>query len=274
MYQYAKASRQSAYRSGWPLTNDEIARYAPSVMAVEPHESCSPHYALIPTIDVLNALRQEGFDAFEVRQTIVRDESRRNSTKHMVRLRHPDTFDADGDVPEIVLLNSHDGSCAYQIISGFFRFVCSNGLIAGDICNDIRVRHSGNVINDVIEGATLILGDLKAIEYQVDEYKAIQLERPEQLVLADAASQVRWGDDPAPIESAQLLSVRRSEDRQLSLWTTYNTIQENVLQGGLSGKTRNGRHMYTRGVSGVTENVRLNRALWTLTDRMAKIKAA
>jgi Domain of unknown function (DUF932) len=273
MYRYAKAAPKTAYRSGCPLTNDEIAQYAPSVMAVEPHESCSPHYALIPTIDVLNALREEGFDAFEVRQTIVRDESRRNSTKHMVRLRHPDTFDADGDVPEIVLLNSHDGSCSYQIISGFFRFVCSNGLIAGDVCKDIRVRHSGDVINDVIEGATLILEDLKAIENEVDEYKAIQLKQPEQIAFADAASQVRWGD-VAPVESAQLLSPRRKEDCQLSLWTTYNTIQENVLQGGLSGKTRNGRHMYTGAVSGVTENVRLNRALWTLTAQMAKIKAA
>src|SRR5699024_11228611 len=33
------------------------------------------------------------------------------------------------EVPEIILLNSHDGSSSYQMIPGIFRFVCTNGLV-------------------------------------------------------------------------------------------------------------------------------------------------
>ena len=42
----------------------------------------------IPTATVLTELRKEGFQPFMVTQTRVRDEGRREHTKHMIRLRH------------------------------------------------------------------------------------------------------------------------------------------------------------------------------------------
>lgn len=38
--------------------------------------------------------------------------------------------------------NSHDGTSSYQMIAGMFRFVCCNGMVAGEIHNDVRVRHT------------------------------------------------------------------------------------------------------------------------------------
>ncbi|EBA7968526.1 DUF945 domain-containing protein, partial [Salmonella enterica] len=35
------------------------------------------------------------------------------------------------EVPEIILLNSHDGSSSYQMVPGLFRFICTNGLVCG-----------------------------------------------------------------------------------------------------------------------------------------------
>lgn len=43
-------------RSDSPLSNDEIARVAPSIFAEEAHESRSDRYRYIPTVDVLEAL--------------------------------------------------------------------------------------------------------------------------------------------------------------------------------------------------------------------------
>jgi len=58
------------------------------------------------------------------------------------------------------------------------------------------------------------------------------------------------------------------------VWTTFNRIQENVVRGGLHGRSANGRRMSTREVTAIDGNVKLNRALWTLAERMAEIKAA
>ena len=39
MYRYASSSKQFTFRSDSPLSNDQIARHAPSVLATEAHES-------------------------------------------------------------------------------------------------------------------------------------------------------------------------------------------------------------------------------------------
>jgi hypothetical protein len=190
-----------------------------------------------------------------------------------MRLRHADQIGQRGEVPEIVLVNSHDGTSSYQIMAGFFRIVCSNGLIAGSLTDDVRVRHSGNVVDNVIEGSYSVLSNLDALESRIDQYRSIQLDRPEQIALATAAVQVRWGDD-APVVPGNLLRINRWEDDRSDLWTVFNRLQENVIRGGVRGRAQTGRRMSTRAVTGVSESVRVNRALWTLADEMAKLKEA
>lgn len=270
MIRYATSSQQSTFRSQSALSNEQIAYYAPSVMASEAHESRGERYSFIPTIQVIDGLRAEGFQPYEIRQTKVRDAGKREHTKHMVRMRHASSIVAD-EVPEIILLNSHDGSSSYQIMSGVFRFVCSNGLIAGDMFNNIKVRHSGNVVGDVIEGATRVLEDAKQIGSRIDEYKAITLNYDEQTAFARAALQLRWGDDQ-PVVPGSILRPSRWQDREDNLWTVYNRVQENMMKGGVRGRSATGRRTTTRAVGGVTENVKLNKALWTLADTMAALK--
>jgi hypothetical protein len=114
-----------------PLSDDQICRVAPSIFADSKHESRSERYTYIPTIDVLNGLRNEGFQPFMVCQTRVRNPGKLDFTKHMLRLRHADQIGGE-EANEIVLLNSHDGSSSYQMVAGLLRFVCKNGLVAGE----------------------------------------------------------------------------------------------------------------------------------------------
>jgi hypothetical protein len=271
MIRYASSSKQSEFRSAYPLSNSQIAYHAPSVMAEAAHESRGERYSFIPTIQVIDALRGEGFEPYEIRQTRVRDAGKREHTKHMVRMRHASQISTKDEVPEVILLNSHDGSSSYQIMSGVFRFVCSNGLIAGDMFNNIRVRHSGRIVDDVIEGATRVLEDAKQIGSRIADYKAITLDHDEQVAFAKAAGQARWGDD-VPVTPYRMLTANRWQDNKADLWTTFNRVQENMLKGGISGRSATGRRMTTRAVGGVTENVKLNKALWTLADTMAALK--
>lgn len=271
MYRYSQAANHCAFRSNMPLSNDQIAAYAPSVLSETAHESRGERYTFIPTVRVIDGLRQQGFQPFEVRQTRVRNITKREYTKHMVRMRHSSSIDAKGEVPEIILLNSHDGSSSYQLLAGVFRFVCSNGLIAGDVVEDVRVRHSGNVVDDVIEGSFRVLEDSQQVISRISHYKSVSLSATEQRAFADSAVRLRWGD-ASPIKYDSLLIPRRWDDKQDDLWTVFNRVQENLVKGGLNGRTAKGRRMHTRAVAGVNENVKLNRALWTLADNMAAIK--
>jgi hypothetical protein len=274
MYKYSTSSNQSTFRSNHPISNDIIAQYAPSILATEAHHTRGERYTFIPTINVIDGLRANGFAPYEVRQTRVRNADRREHTKHMVRLRHPDAIGNQSEVPELILLNSHDGTSSYQLLAGFFRFVCSNGLIAGDVTNDVRIRHTGNVVDDVIEGSYQVIENVTNLAERIDLYKSIQLTTDEQQLLANAAADVRWGDNNSLIRNSELLLPRRWEDNKSDLWTAFNRIQENMVKGGMMGRSKTGRRTRTREVGGVSENVKLNRALWTLADEFAKLKTA
>jgi len=80
------AFHSPSLRSDYPLSDDQIRRVAPSIFADAPHESRSERYSYIPTAAVLTELRKEGFQPFMVTQTRVRDEGKREHTKHMLRL--------------------------------------------------------------------------------------------------------------------------------------------------------------------------------------------
>ncbi len=269
------ASRSPALRSEYPLTDDQIHRVAPSIFADAPHESRSQRYAYIPTAAVLAELRKEGFQPFMVTQTRVRDEGKREHTKHMLRLRHASQING-AEANEIVLLNSHDGTSSYQMLAGMFRFVCSNGLVCGDTVADVRVPHKGDVAGSVIEGAFEVLSGFERVKESRDAMRAITLDEGEAEVFARSALALKYDptdNKPAPITESQILMPRRFDDRRPDLWSVFNRTQENLTKGGLHGRSANGRRQQTRPVQGIDTDVRLNRALWMLADGLRQLKA-
>lgn len=260
-----------------PLDNDQLRRMAPSVFAEHKHQSRADSYKFIPTINIVDALRNEGFLPVYASESRVRDESKKGFAKHLLRFRQHDGFSAVGEVkPEIVLLNSHDGTSSYQLSAGLYRLVCSNGLIVADSQLDcVRVRHSGNVVDNVIEGTYKIVTETPKVLEQMEVMRGLNLTRAEQGVFAEAAKSLRWDADEATVENSDLLRVSREADRSLDLWTSFNVLQEKLLKGGVQVKNNEtGRYQRAREVKGVSENVRLNKAIWTLAEEMRKLKAA
>lgn len=268
------ASRSPSLRSDSPLSDDQIRRVAPSIFAEAPHESRSERYSYIPTAAVLTELRKEGFQPFAVTQTRVRDEGKREHTKHMIRLRHASQING-AEANEIILLNSHDGTSSYQMLAGMFRFVCCNGLVCGDTVADVRVPHKGDVAGSVIEGAFEVLRGFERVKESRDLMRGVTLDEGEAEVFARAALALKYDDPnkPAPVTESQVLMPRRFDDRRPDLWTTFNRVQENMTKGGLAGRSASGRRQQTRPVQGIDSDVRLNRALWLLADGLRQLKA-
>jgi hypothetical protein len=116
-------------------------QYVPSVFSENKHESRSDRYTWIPTITILDNLQREGFEPFLPARPAYVTRGRREHTKHMLRLRRTGQLTGH-QVPEIILLNSHDGSSSYQMLPGLFRGVCTNGLVCGQSFGEVRV-HKG-----------------------------------------------------------------------------------------------------------------------------------
>lgn len=282
-FRFARSS--SAQASAAPLTDEQIQKVAPSVFADEAHQSRSARYAYIATAELLRGLRREGFEVFSARQAVTRDETRQGHAKHLLRLRHASQIGQAArvgeSVPEILLLNSHDGSSSYQMMGGVFRFICANGMVVPDgTCESIKVPHTGRIQDRVIAGAFEVLDGLTRVIDNRDSMRALTLNDGEQRAFAHAAALLRF--DPAegealPVTPEQVNRPRRMDDKAPDLWTTFNRVQENVVRGGMRGQTMdaNGRRQVraVRAVTGIAEDIKLNRALWTLAEEMRKLKA-
>ena len=265
---FAVPSRANAFQRA--LSTDDIRVLAPAVFAPSAHERMSPKYTFIPTERVLNGLLQAGFVPVDARQT----HTRRNHpmyARHIVRLRRRfETVDLRDAIPEVVFLNSHDGTSAYQIRLGLYRVVCTNGLIVSRGAFPAWcVSHRGDIVDEVVAGALELSERFEQLALRVERMEGRHLAKDEQLRLAEQALALRYADPlQAGMTPAQLLCCRRVGDARDDLWTIFNRVQENVLQGGLIRRSPTGRLVRSRRITSIREDVRLNGALWDLAEGM------
>ena len=277
----------------------------PSVFATEAHESRSAQYGVVSTADMLRALWAEGWAPVSALEASPRDGDKLGFQKHMVRCRRRDdlglnannsfrgdgTFKADhsGAIPELIIVNSFDGSTSVQALGGVFEFVCANGMVVGSRLSEIRVPHRKNIVQGVIEASTEIGRTFKAVMDARAVMRGIELTAPERADFANAAHALRFpvtvdevtGERKggSPIAASQLLQPRRRDDARNDLWTVFQVVQEHCIRGGDSAMGprdqrtgRRGRRVTTREVGGIDQNVRLNRALWSLAEEAATLK--
>lgn len=260
-----------------PLAMDEVRRLAPSVFAERPHEAVSAGYRFIPTVAMLETLTKEGWQVVQAGEHRVRNASKAGYQKHMLRLRNPMLPKiADSEV-DLVVMNSHDRTSAFQFYAGLYRFVCANGMVCGeDLFPRMSVKHIGYQTDNVLEASYRVIDSVPRLADSVEAMRSIQLDADERQAFASAALVAKYGapeeGKTLPIRPELLLRPRRQDDTAKDVWTTLNTVQENLIRGGQRDFSRSPRR--TRGVSSISENTKLNQALWTLAEAMKKHKSA
>jgi hypothetical protein len=281
---YAQTAR---FDTGRALTEDELFKLAPSVFATTAHESRSDRFAPIPTIEIVRGLAKEGFGVVGAKQSLTRVEGKAPYTKHLLRIRKMDSdasYAVGDTVAEMLLKNANDGTSVYDLFAGLFRIACLNSMVAnvGSI-DSVKVRHTGkDVVGKVIEGTFSVVENAKLALAAPAQWAQVKLDRDESLAMAEAARMIRFGDAEGnvdtPITAHQLLTARRTEDAARdNLWTNFNVLQENLVRGGLRAvrvDATNGRRrrVSMRAVNGIDQDIKLNRALWTLATRMGELK--
>jgi hypothetical protein len=262
------------------MTIEQIQRVAPSVFATEPYHGMSERYRFFSTAHVVEGLMAQGFAVVRAQQSRSRIEGKEAYTRHLLRFRHASQADAavQSVIPEVVLTNSHDGTSAYKLSLGLFRVLCLNGLVVQSAgIEDIKVRHSGreSLVGEVIEASYRVIDQAPKALAQVEQWQHLQLSPPEQEVLAEAALELR--ESTLEVQPRALLMPRRWEDgdpnRDRDIWRTMNTVQENLMRGGVQGRNEQGQRRRLRGITSVDTDTKLNRALWVLTEKMAALKA-
>lgn len=267
------------------LDNAQLMALAPSIFADHAQVNVSERYEFMPTIQVIEALRAEGWMPVFAHQQRVNKVERQGFQQHMMRFRRAEDLTTQalqvGDTfTELVMRNAHDRTKPYSLNAGVFRLACSNGMIVSDGSFDqISVKHIGNTLSDVIEASYRVLEAVPQISAGVNEMKQIILSSADQKAFAESALIVKYDSiEAAPISAEKLLAPRRYEDTKKDLWSTLNVVQENIVRGGLKDRTKvnaEGKAFKrTSALRSIDENVKVNKALWHLADALKQMKAA
>ena len=267
----------NGYAATQALSNNEILLRAPSVFAEEKHDSRSDRYSYLPSSEILVALRSEGFEPYFAQQSKSRIEGKSEFTKHMIRFRHLSQLGrkavVNDTVNEIVMVNSHDGTSKLEISAGLYRYVCCNGLLVSDTqIQAVQFAHTNTSLDDVIEGSYKVLNELDSVESAIESMKSTRLELMESRALAAQALSLKFdmSEDFRP-STVDMLQRRRQEDVDPTLWNTFNTLQENLIRGGVPktvNPPENGRAGTTRETKNITDTVKLNKGLWDIAAAM------
>ena len=255
------------------LTIDDIRVKAPSVFAERPYHEMSERYEFIKTSDAVQQLMVNGFIPVMATECKVRKLSKVGFSKHIIKFRHSSLLANTGDVPELVLSNSHDGTSAYLLQAGIFRIVCSNGLIvASESFQKVTIKHIGNKVDKVIEGSFKVIENLPVVMQQIEQWKGLQVSEERQLEYANEA--IKLAASTLEFNPFDFLAERREEDQENNLYTVFNRVQENLLAGGMIGKGKNGKGRKSRAITSFVADNKLNQDLWQLTENTAKLLVA
>lgn len=256
------------------LTMDRLRQLAPA--AFSEHHHMSRRYGQVPTIEVVRQLAKEGYLPVSASQerSRLRDKSQ---VIHRITLRHEDVINAGAnlrkvgdEVPQISIVNSHNGRTKLKLFAGLFRLVCANGLIVGDTRWAHSIAHDSDAVESALHYARQFGVQLGQLQSVIERWSQIELSREQVNMFARAAAALRFGEIPAKAyEPAALLEARREEDAGRSLWKVFNVVQENAVRGGISGRNSQNRTVKSRALNAINADIAFNSQLWQLANTYA-----
>jgi hypothetical protein len=260
------------------LSVDGIMQRAPSVFAEDKSERLTSRYHSLNTSDLLPVLADYGYHPVQAAQKRARKGEQRHAA-HMVAFAKGANGDG-GLRSEIIAYNSHDGTSGVKLFAGAYRFICSNGIIAGEGFK-ANVRHTHRAMAGFEEMLQGIITSLPKMMDTIATLRQQRMDYDEAKELATKAVQLRWDflegayvpDDMSKGTYAtdktvrDALSCQRREDDAFDAWTVLNRIQENVVRGNVMVRSitdRSQGERKARPIASIQEHIRVNQQLFDM----------
>lgn len=273
------------------LTMAQLHEQCPAAFSEHAAPDTSDRYGFVSTANAIEILLDHGFEPVRA----IQKPSRKNESvlynDHMISFNAPRLYDGAGERGELILYNSHNARSSLKLFAGAFRFVCSNGIVAGDGFQ-AKLRHSKLTANNFDTLVKEQAQTLPRLLDRIENLKAQKWEREQVLNFAYNAAALRWELDPneshmgreyigdlkgAFATQATLRDIntpRRYDDQGADAWRVFNRAQESLIRGGVrirsyTDKNPHGKTRSAKGIAALSESVRVNRKLWDLANAMA-----
>lgn len=262
---------------------ERIKELAPSAFREEKQgaaNGASNRYQFMTTSEIIEGLAQMGWEVYSAQQPKTKKDP--ETSKHLIRFRHPHfgSVGVNGNIPEILLINSHDRTTSLKFHVGIFRLVCSNGLVVADkTFSKLQIRHMYADFNDVKKAINTIVKHLPKVFKTIHKFEKKKLDEKQQLEFAMNAVTARYPEYINPktnkidkqlikknFSLEDLLKANRPEDKDNSVWCIYNRLQEKLIKGGFTHKGKTGKEKSARELTHIRTNTITNLKLWELAE--------
>jgi len=230
----------------------------------------SEHYSFVPTMNVINDLRELGYEVTDAKQVKARKKSTNGYQKHLVTLEHP-KYKVEGskEYPQILLTNSHDGGNAFTLSAGIFRLVCSNGLvIKTEDYGSAKLVHKGYSFEAVQELVKQFEETVDEVLTRITAMKKVQLTKEQQIEFAKQAALLRFKSKSYNEDNIEkvvniddLLNVDRKEDAGNGLYEVFNRVQESLINGKYTYLGTKDKPRKARPIKNFKQNIEVNSKL-------------
>jgi hypothetical protein len=230
----------------------------------------SEHYSFVPTMNVINDLRELGYEVVDATQVKARKKSTNGYQKHLITLEHP-KYKVEGskEYPQILLTNSHDGGNAFTLSAGIFRLVCSNGLvIKTEDYGSARLVHKGYSFEAVQELVKQFEETVDEVLTRITAMKKVELTKEQQIEFAKQAALLRFKSKSYNEDNIEkvvniddLLNVDRKEDAGNGLYEVFNRVQESLINGKYTYLGTKDKPRKARPIKNFKQNIEVNSKL-------------
>ncbi len=253
------------------ISLDQAKQLAPAAFATSPAPTIkSGKYNFVSTQDIMENMDQNGWVLTGAKQSKSKSDLRNDYGIHIVKFQNPELYINDGKGgiegrPELVFINSHDGTRPMQSELGIFRLVCSNGLIVkSHDFGGFRERHTkltSDGVKQLIDEKVRLMNT--SVE-RINRWINVDMKQLDMRKFATDALLMRLGEERQPEEHEvfSILESRRPADNGNDLWHVFNRVQENLIKGGFQIGERS-----ARAITNPVTDLTLNQGLWELAEQ-------
>ena len=268
------------------LTSCQIRANSPAVYAHDYAEDLSSKYGNFNSAQAIEIMNDYGYGVTQAAQVQGRTETANLHGQHLMAFAKRFKADATPEQqPEIIFYNSHDGKSSMKLFAGVYRFICSNGIIAGEGFDQRMIHYKNNLDNfeDILKYTASKLEDISQLTHNM---KNITPEPDQVFEFACAALNTRYDSETVDIDARtrnvytgrtidDVLTPTRVEDEAHDAWTIFNRVQESVMRGGMpviGDRKRYGRNFQgykqAKPITSIKQNVDVNRKLWDIAQEV------
>ncbi len=257
------------------LSKEELATLAPQTFNHIVSSNLTNKYVHIPTDTIVDDMEKLGWFPYNVK-TVKARKKNAQTAKHLIQFFNPNIVinneEGKADLyPNLLLINSHDGSTAVRFEMGVFRMVCENGLvIKSKDFGGFKMKHMGYTFEDLRVHINNMVKELPTVVANLNKFSQVEMTPEQQHEFAIKAVEARFGEDKQLTDEdiKGLLIAERKEDVGDTCWLIMNRVQEKLTNGGFSYLSVKGKPRKARAIKNFTQDIEFNQKIWSLLEEL------